>query len=211
MGVDRPDSAGRAVGGGVGPDEGTVQQDLVFVARPGGKPLQNDDGVVVTGHLEGSILAHDVARTDLDGARSVGFHPDRGVDRADVAEHRPQPKSRHALGESASSPADRIRAPSACNAATILSRRCAAGTLRCRGRSPVDRRGQVLGRSECERSDGILPEPHGSRSEARIRRSWGILCRRWAGSSMAEQLTLNQLVGSSSLPRLTSILFNRTA
>jgi hypothetical protein len=33
---------------------------------------------------------------------------------------------------------------------------------------------------------------------------WGILSARWAGSSMAEQLTLNQLVGSSSLPRLTS-------
>jgi hypothetical protein len=36
------------------------------------------------------------------------------------------------------------------------------------------------------------------------RSACGILCARWAGSSMAEQLTLNQLVGSSSLPRLTT-------
>ena len=35
---------------------------------------------------------------------------------------------------------------------------------------------------------------------------WGILSARWAGSSMAEQLTLNQFVGGSSPPRLTSNL-----
>ena len=40
---------------------------------------------------------------------------------------------------------------------------------------------------------------------------WVILSARWAGSSMAEQLTLNQLVGSSSLPRLTSTLFAATS
>ena len=89
----------------------------------------------------------------------------------------------------------------------MLRPSCLVVALRERGGaapSPVDRRGQVLGRSECERSDGILPGRTVQVRRARIQRSWGILCRRWAGSSMAEQLTLNQLVGSSSLPRLTS-------
>ena len=66
-------------------------------------------------------------------------------------------------------------------------------------RTAQGRRG---GRSMEDPTARPIPEFSGG---GRAPQLWGILCRRWAGSSMAEQLTLNQLVGSSSLPRLTSI------
>ena len=48
--------------------------------------------------------------------------------------------------------------------------------------------------------------PRVTAAEGPGRPIWGILSARWAGSSMAEQLTLNQFVGGSSPPRLTSVM-----
>ena len=89
--VHRADPRCGQVGVGRRPDDLAVQRDVVRRAGAPGQPVDDDQGVVVPGHLPGALGATE----HPDGARRVGLHPHGGVGLADVPQQRAQDEPGH--------------------------------------------------------------------------------------------------------------------